>query len=254
MSVEKEVVKFENVWAYYNSHPALQDINLSIHDRDFLGIIGPNGGGKTTLLKIILGLLKPRRGSVTVLGKDPCESRSSIGYVPQKSYFDKNFPIDVWQVTLMGLYSQTCLFRRYSREDKKKAEEALERVSMLQYRNRQIGELSGGQQKRVFIARALASSPRLLLLDEPMESVDPKVQGELYGLLKEFQKEMAIVLVSHDVTAVSIYVDEIACLNQTLVYHGPKEISDEVLEGTYQCPIHLIAHGTIPHRVLKEHR
>jgi zinc transport system ATP-binding protein len=254
MAEEKEVVKFEGVWAYYNHHPALQDINLAIHDRDFLGIIGPNGGGKTTLLKIILGLIKPRRGTVTVLGKDPYESRSQIGYVPQKSYFDKNFPIDVWQVTLMGLYSRTGLFRRYSREDKEKAEEALERVSMLGYKNRQIGELSGGQQKRVFIARALSSSPKLLLLDEPMESVDPKVQGELYSLLKEFQKEMAIVLVSHDVTAVSIYVDEIACLNQTLVYHGPKEISQEVLEGTYQCPIHLIAHGTIPHRVLKEHQ
>jgi len=153
----------------------------------------------------------------------------------------------------MGLYSQTGIFRRYSREDKKKAEEALERVSMLEYKNRQIGELSGGQQKRVFIARALASDPKLLLLDEPMESVDPKVQGELYELLKELQREMAIVLVSHDVTAISIYVDEIACLNQTLVYHGTKEISDEVLEGTYQCPIHLIAHGTVPHRVLKEH-
>jgi len=239
MAQEKEIVKFKGVWAYYNHHPALQDINFVIHERDFLGIIGPNGGGKTTLLKIILGLIKPRRGTVTVLGKDPSESRSMIGYVPQKSYFDKNFPINVWQVT---------------REDKKKAEEALERVSMLEYKNRQIGELSGGQQKRVFIARALSSSPKLLLLDEPMESVDPKVQGELYNLLKEFQKEMAIVLVSHDVTAVSIYVDEIACLNQTLVYHGPKEISQEVLEGTYQCPIHLIAHGTIPHRVLKEHQ
>ncbi len=253
MTKEKEIVKFKGVWAYYNHHPALQDINFSIHEKDFLGIIGPNGGGKTTLLKIILCLLKPRRGTVTVLGKDPCESRSQIGYVPQKSYFDKNFPIDVWQATLMGLYNQTGLFRRYSRGDKKKAEEALERVSMLEYRNRQIGELSGGQQKRVFIARALASDPKLLLLDEPMESVDPKVQGELYSLLKELQQEMAIVLVSHDITAISIYVDEIACLNQTLVYHGTKEISDEVLEDTYQCPIHLIAHGTVPHRVLKEH-
>ena len=253
MVKEQEVVKFENVWAYYNETPALQDINFSIYDRDFLGIIGPNGGGKTTLLKIILGLIKPRRGKVTVLGKDPYESRSQIGYVPQKSFFDKNFPINVWQVTLMGRYSHTGLFHRYSSEDKKKAEEALDRVSMLEYRDRQIGELSGGQQKRVFIARALSSDPKILLLDEPMESVDPKVQGELYSLLKELQKEMAIVLVSHDVAAISIYVDKIACLNQTLVYHGPKEISAEVLEGTYQCPIHLIAHGTIPHRVLKEH-
>ncbi|MDD4873924.1 MAG: ABC transporter ATP-binding protein [Dehalococcoidales bacterium] len=253
MLKEKEVVKFENVWAYYNSHPALQDINFAIYDRDFLGIIGPNGGGKTTLLKIILGLLKPRHGKVIVLGKEPREGRPQIGYVPQKSFFDKNFPINVWQVTLMGRYSHTGLFRRYSMEDKKLAEQSLERVGMMEYRDRQIGELSGGQQKRVFIARALSSNPKILLLDEPMESVDPKVQGEIYGLLKEFQKEMTIVLVSHDITAISIYVDKIACLNQTLVYHGPKEISVEVLEGTYQCPINLIAHGTIPHRVLKEH-
>ena len=253
MLEEKEVVKLENVWAYYNSHPALQNINFSIYDRDFLGIIGPNGGGKTTLLKIILGLLKPYSGKVTVMGKDPYESRSQMGYVPQKSFFDKDFPINVWQVVLMGRYSHTKLFHQYSKEDKIKAEQSLERVSMLEYKNRQIGELSGGQQKRVFIARALSSDPKILLLDEPMESVDPKVQGELYGLLKDLQKEMAIVLVSHDVTAISIYIDKIACLNQTLVYHGPKEISAEILEDTYQCPIHLIAHGTIPHRVLKEH-
>ncbi|MFA5629512.1 MAG: ABC transporter ATP-binding protein [Dehalococcoidales bacterium] len=250
---EKEIVNFKNVWAYYNHHPALQDVNLSIYEKDFLGIIGPNGGGKTTLLKTMLGLLKPQRGKVTVLGKTPSESRSEIGYVPQKSSFDKNFPISVWQVALMGLYGETGLFRHYSPAAKKKAEEALEKVSMLEHRNRQIGELSGGQQKRVFIARALASTPKLMLLDEPMESVDPKVQGELYELLKDLQQEMAIVLVSHDISAISVYVDKIACLNQTLVYHGGKEISHEVLEGTYHCPIHLIAHGTVPHRVLKEH-
>lgn len=251
--MRKAVATLENVWVYYNSEPALQDVSITIRERDFLGIIGPNGGGKTTLLKVMLGLLKPNRGVVKLLGKNPRESHSGVGYVPQKSLFDKHFPISVWQVTLMGRYGHTGLFHRYTQKDKEMAKEALERVGMWQHKNRQIGELSGGQQKRVFIARALSTNPAIMLLDEPMESVDSKVQTEFYELLQELHREMAIVLVSHDVTAVSIYVDEIACLNQKLVYHGPKEISDEVLEGTYQCPVHLIAHGTIPHRVLKEH-
>lgn len=249
----KTIVSLEDVWVYYNSEPALRDVSIQIKERDFLGIIGPNGGGKTTLLKVMLGLLKPSRGTVRVLGKNPRESHRGVGYVPQSSLFDKYFPISAWQVTLMGRYGHTGLFRRYTAEDKEAAEEALRRVGMWQYKNRQIGELSGGQQKRVLIARALSTRPTIMLLDEPMESVDSKVQTEFYELLQELRQEMAIVLVSHDVTAVSIYVDEIACLNQKLVYHGPKEISDEVLEGTYQCPVHLIAHGTIPHRVLKEH-
>ena len=249
----KDIVVLEDVWVYYNSHPALQDVSLTIKENDFLGIIGPNGGGKTTLLKVILGLLKPGRGQVSVLGKNPREVHAGIGYVPQASLFDKYFPISVWQVALMGRYGHSGLFHRYSNRDKAAAQKALERVDMWTYRNRQIGELSGGQQKRVFIARALSSNPHIMLLDEPMESVDSKAQTEFYELLQELHQEMAIVLVSHDVTAVSIYVDELACLNQKLVYHGPKEISAEVLEGTYQCPVHLIAHGTIPHRVLKEH-
>lgn len=252
-TMKRAIVTLENVWVYYNGEPALQDVSITIKAGDFLGIIGPNGGGKTTLLKVILGLLKPSHGRVTVLGKNPRESHSGVGYVPQVSPFDKYFPISAWQVTLMGRYSNTGLFSRYSAKDKEAAEEALKRVGMWQYRSRQIGELSGGQQKRVLIARALSTNPAIMLLDEPMESVDSKVQTEFYELLQELHREMAIVLVSHDVTAVSIYVDEIACLNQKLVYHGPKEISVEVLEGTYQCPVHLIAHGTIPHRVLKEH-
>jgi len=251
--MRQAIVTLEGVWVSYNGEPALQDISITIREGDFLGIIGPNGGGKTTLLKVILGLLKPSRGRVTVLGKNPRESHAGVGYVPQGALFDKYFPISVWQVTLMGRYSHTGLFRRYTPEDKEMAEKALKRVGMWQYKNRQIGELSGEQQKRVLIARALSASPAIMLLDEPTESVDPKVQTEFYELLQELHREMAIVLVSHDVTAVSIYVNEIACLNRKLVYHGPKEISDEVLEGTYQCPVHLIAHGTIPHRVLKEH-
>ena len=251
--MSEDIVVLKDVWVSYNGQPALQDVSLTIKAGDFLGIIGPNGGGKTTLLKVILGLLKPGRGQVTVLGKNPRESHAGVGYVPQASLFDKYFPISVWQVTLMGRSGHSGLFHRYSHADKVAAKQALERVGMWEYRRRQIGELSGGQQKRVFIARALSSEPRIMLLDEPMESVDSKVQSEFYELLQELHQEMTIVLVSHDVTAVSIYVDEIACLNQKLVYHGSKETSAEVLEGTYQCPVHLIAHGTVPHRVLEKH-
>ena len=153
----------------------------------------------------------------------------------------------------MGRYGKTGLFRRYSAEDKRIAQKTLKTVGMLEHQSRQIGSLSGGQQQRVFIARALATNPKLLLLDEPVESVDPAMQTEFYELLEGLRQKMAIVLVSHDISAVSIYVDKIACLNRQLYYHGSKEISPEVLESTYKCPVQLITHGAVPHRVLKEH-
>jgi len=249
----KEAVRLDDIWVYYDSVPVLEGVSLSIDEDDFLGVIGPNGGGKTTLLKVILGLVKPSRGTVSVLGKPPGKSRGDIGYVPQKAVFDRNFPISVTEVVLMGRYGQSGLFRRYSSEDKAIVRHALQTVGMLEYQARQIGQLSGGQQQRVFIARALTTRPKLLLLDEPVESVDPAMQTEFYELLNQLRQKMAIVLISHDITAVSIYVDKIACLNQQLVYHGSTEISPEVLEATYRCPVQLIAHGTIPHRVLKEH-
>jgi zinc transport system ATP-binding protein len=248
----KEIVKLENVWVHYDSVPALEGINLSIQGDDFLGIIGPNGGGKTTLLKVILGLLKPSRGYVNVLGQSPTQARKFIGYVPQISLFDRDFPISVWDVVLVGCCGQRGIFKRYSKEDKGLAIQSLETVGMLDYKQRQIGKLSGGEQQRVFLARALVSRPRLLLLDEPTASVDTPMQTEFYELLGKLKQRMAIVLVSHDIGAVSVYVDKIACLNNTLFYHNSKEISPEELEATYKCPIDLIAHG-MPHRVLREH-
>jgi len=250
---DKEVVKLEDVWVHYDSVPVLEGVSLSIAQDDFLGIIGPNGGGKTTLLKVILGLISPSHGMVSVLGKPPKMSRDKVGYVPQLNLFDRDFPINVWDVVLMGRYSKTGLFRRYSDKDKRIAQNVLETVGMLDYADRQIGKLSGGEQQRVFIARALASEPKLLLLDEPTASVDPAMQTEFYELLAQLKQQMAIVLVSHDVSAISIYVEKIACLNQELYYHGSKELEAKVLEATYKCPIHMIAHGTIPHTVLKEH-
>jgi zinc transport system ATP-binding protein len=247
------VVKLENVWAQYNGEPVIEDISLSITQEDFLGIIGPNGGGKTTLLKIILGLVTASHGKVSVLGKSPQRSRTSIGYVPQTTTFDRNFPINIRDVVLMGRYSSTGLFKRYQKSDNSAAQQALEMVGISSLQKRQIGKLSGGEQQRAFIARALVSQPKLLLLDEPTASVDPAMQTEFYELLNRLKKQMAIVLVSHDISAVSIYVDKIACLNRQLYYHGSKEISPEILEATYKCPVQMIAHGTIPHRVLKEH-
>jgi zinc transport system ATP-binding protein len=153
----------------------------------------------------------------------------------------------------MGRYNKSGPFKRYSEDDRKAATEALKTVDMLDYRDRQMGKLSGGEQQRVFIARALATYPKLLLLDEPTASIDPNMQAEFYELLDKLKESMAIVIVSHDVAAVSIYVNEIACLNRQLFYHGSKEISADELEKAYNCPIQLIAHGTVPHRVLREH-
>lgn len=249
----KELVKVENVWVYYDSIPVLEAISLSIKSNDFLGIIGPNGGGKTTLLKVILGLIKPSRGKVTVLGTSPERGRKHIGYISQFNLFDHDFPISVFEVVLMGRYNKAGLFQHYSEEDRKAAAEALKTVEMLDYKDRQVGRLSGGEQQRVFIARALATNPELLLLDEPTASVDPNMQAEFYELLDKLKEHMAIVLVSHDISAVSIYVNQIACLNHQLFYHGSKEASAEALEKAYQCPIQLIAHGTVPHWVLRDH-
>jgi len=249
----KEVVRLDDVWVHYDSIPVLEGINLSVKPNDFLGIIGPNGGGKTTLLKVILGLIKPIRGQVSVMGQTPERGRKFIGYISQHNLFDRNFPISVSDVVLMGRYGKAGPLRRYTEEDKRTANEALKTVGMLDYKDRQVGRLSDGEQQRVFIARALATEPKLLLLDEPTASIDPTMQAEFYELIDNLKQRMAIVLVSHDISAVSIYVDKIACLNHQLFYHGSKEVSAEELEKAYRCPIQLIAHGVVPHRVLKEH-
>jgi zinc transport system ATP-binding protein len=252
INMTSEVVTLEDVWVHYDGIAALEEVNLSINQFDFLGIIGPNAGGKTTLLKVILGLVKPSQGRVRVLGDIPGRSRKFIGYVSQNSYFDREFPASVLDVVLMGRLGRTGHFKRYSHEDKRLARDALETVEMLDLRDRQIGRLSEGQKKRVFIARALVAEPRLLLLDEPTASVDKPMQTGLYELLQRLKQRMAIVLVSHDIGVISVYIDKIACLNRRLFYHNSKEITAEMLEATYQCPVEMITHG-VPHRVLKKH-
>lgn len=251
--VENPVIELRDVWVRFGDVSVLESVSLSVSCCDFLGIIGPNGGGKSTLLKVILGLVTPERGVVRVLGEPPERSRKQVGYVAQRPAFDRDFPASVWDVVLMGRYPLRGLLRRYAVADMLAAERALERVGMTAARHKQIGRLSGGEQQRVFIARALVGEPRLLLLDEPLANVDPAMQSDLYDLLGDLRRSVTVVMVSHDIGAVSVNVESIACLNRKLFYHGNRELSPETLEATYQCPVQLIAHGPVPHRVLKEH-
>jgi len=249
-----QTLSIKDLWVFKDGHAVLEAINLDLVENDFLGLIGPNGGGKSTLLKVMLGLIKSDRGEVRILGLSPQEARGNVGYMPQKTLFDPSFPIKAFDVVLMGRYSRAGLLKRYSQADRAAALQALEAVGMAGFSEREIGSLSGGEQQRVFIARSLVSEPKLLLLDEPTAGVDATQEKEFYDLLCRLNRKrgIAIVLVSHDITAISKYVNKIACLNQRLYYHGSKELTNEDIEKAYGCPIEMIAHGT-PHRVLREH-
>ncbi|MDY7080176.1 MAG: metal ABC transporter ATP-binding protein [Chloroflexota bacterium] len=248
----REVISAQHLWAGYDNKPVLEDINLSVEELDFIGLIGPNGGGKTTLLKVLLGLLPPTRGEVCVLGKSVKKGRQYIGYVPQSVEFDRDFPISVWDVARMGRLGKRRLLQRYTAEDDEVVAGALRSVDMLDFRERPIGALSGGQRQRVYVARALATEPKILLLDEPLTSVDPQVSTSIYELLGQLNERITILMVSHDMNAISSHVKTVGCLNRWLFYHGDKQLTPDMLEAAYQCPVDLIAHG-VPHRVFPEH-
>ena len=246
-------IEFENVWFSYDRSTVLQEVSFSLEQGEFLGIIGPNGGGKTTLLKLMLGILKPDRGRIRILGQAPHDASHRVGYVPQGTDFNRGFPVSVLDVALMGRMSTSRIGRRYSREDREKVKDVLEKVGMWGYRNRPIGKLSGGQRQRVFIARALATNPEILFLDEPTASVDSEFQTDLYDFLKALNKEVTIVVISHDIGIISAHMKSIACVNNQFVFHSGAEITQEMLDMAYQCPVDLIAHG-LPHRVLHSHK
>lgn len=250
--MKKEIITLKNVSVEYEGITVLHDHNFTVYNDDFIGIIGPNGGGKTTLLKVILGLIKPSKGEVRVFETSPLKARNKIGYVPQIIEFDRDFPISVRDTVLMGRLARKGLFRVHNKKDYDAVDKALKTVEMLEMKNRKTGDLSGGEMQRVMIARALASEPELMLLDEPTASIDPKMKTDIYNLLKGLKNRMAIILVTHDIGVISSHVDKVACLNCQLFYHDSKEIPRETLETVYQCPVDIIAHGT-PHRVLKEH-
>lgn len=248
---EDKIIEINNLSVSFNGVRVLDDINLTVFDRDFLGIIGPNGGGKTTLLRTLLGLIEPDNGTISIMGQPLKQNRHFISYVPQFATFDRAFPISVWEVVMMGRIGQK-KGRSYSKQDQIIALEALKRVEMENLKDRQIGQLSGGERQRVLVARALAAKPQILLLDEPTASVDGRFEAGFYDIMQELNKEITIILVSHDISAVSTYVKTIACLNQQLFYQHAKELTEEMVEHAYNCPVHLIAHG-IPHRVLEPH-
>ena len=253
------IVEIKNVWFAYNGQTVLEDVSLDIRPGDFIAMIGPNGGGKTTLLKLMLGLLRPNKGAIRVLG-DPTEKASHhIGYVSQDVHINRSFPITAIDVVLMGKLEPSKRWAKSSVQDRTDALDALERMEIADYASSKIGELSGGQRQRVFIARALVTQPKVLLLDEPTASIDAKGQAEFYMLLKELNKDITILVVSHDLVAISTYVKSVACVNKRLHYHHQAEITGEMLEEMYPCtdeevcPVELIAHG-LPHRVLRHHQ
>lgn len=245
-------IEVNDVWFSYDGQLVLREVNLHIEQREFLAILGPNGSGKTTLLKLMLGILKPTRGTIRVLGQEPSGATDRIGYVPQDTNINKDFPVSVMDVALMGRLGYAGRSRRYSADDRAVVQEALEKVKMWEYRHRPIGKLSGGQRQRVFIARALAANPQVVFMDEPTASVDRDFQTELYDFLKDLNSRATVVVVSHDLSVLSSYVKSVACLNQTLYFHDAAEITHEMIDKAYHCPVELIAHG-VPHRVLRRH-
>lgn len=246
---ERPLLSVRDVTFGYGPEVVLDRVDLDIHERDFLAIIGPNGGGKTTLLKVILGLLRPWSGEVVF---NLPGGRPRLGYVPQFSTFDKSFPLRVADVVLMGRLGSRGLLHRYTREDRAASAGALERLRLADLARAHIDEISGGQLQRVLIARALVSDPQVLFLDEPTASIDAESRVTLRGLLEEVNQRIPVVVVTHDVTSIAPMVQRIACINRRLFYHGGPELSHEVLEEVYGCPVELVTHG-VPHRVLHSH-
>ena len=256
--MSEPIVEIRDVTFAYNGETALEDVNFDIRQGDYIAMIGPNGGGKTTLLKLMLGLLKPDKGRIRVMGQPASHAAPNLGYVRQDVHIHSNFPITAIDVVLMGKLDRNKRWGRTSAANRKEAMSALERLEMADHAEKKIGELSGGQRQRVFIARALVTDPKLLLLDEPTASIDTKGQAEFFAMLKDLNKDVTILVVSHDLFAISRYVKSVACVNRQLHYHNQAEITGEMLETMYPCtdedvcPVELVAHG-LPHRVLKDH-
>jgi zinc transport system ATP-binding protein len=243
------VVAVRHVTFGYGREVVLDDVSLEIGPREFLALIGPNGGGKTTLLKVMLGLLRPWSGEV-VYGGSP--RRGRLGYVPQFSTFDRDFPLRVADVVLMGRLGRRGLLRPYGRDDRAAAARALERLRLADLARAHVREISGGQLQRVLIARAVVADPDLLLLDEPTASIDAESRDVLFGLLAELNRRIPVVLVTHDVTAIASRVERIVCINRRLYDHGDAALSQPDLEALYGGPVALVAHD-VEHRVLHEH-
>jgi len=226
----------------YGHISVLEQANLTISDKEFVCIVGPNGGGKTTLLKLLLGLLEPQSGSVSMFGEAPSIGRKWIGYLPQYASLDAKFHVTALDVVLMGRLGKTRGLGPYSKGDRTAALDMLERVGLSQLSKRPLAALSGGQRQRVLIARALVSNPKLLLLDEPTSSLDDYVERELYDLLQELNKEMTVAVVTHDISFVSRYVEKVICVNRQVHVHPTSEVDENIIHNMYGEHVHMVRH------------
>ena len=235
-------IQTENLSFSYPLTPVLDNVSLSIRRGDFVCIVGPNGGGKTTLLRLVLGLLTPTQGTVRVFGKTPIEARRRIGYMPQHAQLDPLFPVRALDVVLMGRL-RGWGFGPYRRDDKRRALAALGEVGLGAYAKRPFAALSGGQRQRVLIARALACEPELLLMDEPTANLDPLVQDEMNDLLRDLNERLTVVLVSHDVGFVARYVKTVVCVNREVVVHSAQEVTGESIRALYGHDVRMVDHS-----------
>ena len=239
-AAQAPVLKFDHVTFSYDGTPVLRDVNVCIPRGDLVCVIGPNGGGKTTFVKLALGLLEPTAGRVETLGQAPEDARPRIGYMPQRVHLDPQFPVSVMDVVLMGRLGQTRGFGRYSRQDRECAGQALEEVTVADLARRPFAALSGGQRQRVLIARALACEPELLLLDEPTASLDPGVQEDLYRLLARLSSRLTIIMVSHDVGFVSVFFKTVVCIHGHAHVHPSGELTEQRVADMYGRPVRLV--------------
>lgn len=245
--MNNSLIEIKHLYAGYDNNTVLKDICLNIQELDFLGIIGPNGGGKTTLIKVILGLLPPVSGEITYHKN---ELKQRIGYMPQTNSIDKKFPILVSEVVESGLASEKSMKKP---EKQARTREILIEMGISEIASRPIGELSGGQLQRTLLARAVINQPELLILDEPNSYVDKRFETHFYNLLQKINEKTAIILISHDIGTVISTVKNIACVNETLHYHSASDVGSEWIEEHLGCPFDMIGHGNIPHRILKTH-
>jgi zinc transport system ATP-binding protein len=254
----KTAVDIRDLWVSYNGVPVLEEVNLEIETGKYVGVLGPNGAGKSTLLKVILGLIAPTRGQVQVFGEAPQKLRRRgevVGYLPQRPLGNPHFPVSVLDVVLMGRYGRVGLLRRPGPQDLESAMKNLERVGIPHLATRAIGEISGGEQQRVFIARALCVEPRLLVLDEPTVSLDACAQDDVFELVHRLKEELnlTVLMVSHDIGGVARHVDDIVCINRRIHVHQAPPIGRLALESAFGCSVEYLFHGEIPHRVVKVH-
>lgn len=254
------IIEVENLSFAYGEQQILEDVSFRVHASEFLGVIGPNGGGKTTLLRILLGLAKDYRGCVRIFGEEPAKGvqwRRRVGVVPQYRDLPQRFPIVARDIVEMGTSVRGVHLSRAER--KTRADEALSLVGADHYADRPLRQLSGGQKQRVYLARALAAHPDLLLLDEPTVGVDLEGQDLLLDWIGRWrrEREMTVVLITHDVGVIAPLVDKLACLNIQLHFHDrPERLTGETIQKVYGCPAEVLFHSAnaVPHIVLKEHQ